>query len=220
MDELSSKSLSGAKPKGRPAKISPQQIISVALDVLDEDGIGFSVRKVAKRLDTGASTLYNHFRNRNGLLEAMAEAALEDIWVDCEAGGQWQVQLERWANDFRRRLCLRPSLMHLFDLALISAPALKHIRRLAAVVQGSGISFGPAIREAEGLIWFVIGSVLLELPAAHSKLDARKQQLVEDPDNKDVIDYITIASHDGYEKLWRSGLERNIAGIQAKAAGF
>ena len=54
---------------GRPIIVSPQLIIDTALEILDEEGIDFSVRKLAKQLNTGPSTIYNHFSNRDGLLD-------------------------------------------------------------------------------------------------------------------------------------------------------
>ena len=143
---------------GRPVKVSPELIIQEALLLLDEVGIGFSVRTLAKRLGTGHATIYNHFANRNVLLEVMASTALNDIWPKPSDIDDWDKSLADWAIAFRKRLLKHPSLMGLLDKALFSDASLGNIRQLAHVIEKSGIEFADAIRQSQGIIlvrhWF------------------------------------------------------------------
>ncbi|MBO0994249.1 TetR/AcrR family transcriptional regulator C-terminal domain-containing protein [Bacillus sp. SD088] len=58
--------------------LKKQQIIKEALELLNESGLeGVTLRKLAKRLDVQAPALYWHFKNKNALVNEMAEAILQ-----------------------------------------------------------------------------------------------------------------------------------------------
>lgn len=75
--------------------LKKEMIIDEALQLLNEDGLeGVTLRKLAKRLDVYASALYWHFKNKEALVNDMAEAILDKEFS--------QVQLirknETWQN--------------------------------------------------------------------------------------------------------------------------
>lgn len=80
--------------------LKKQQIIKEALELLNESGLeGVTLRKLAKRLDVQAPALYWHFKNKNALVNEMAEAILQiefsniHIWNMDESWQDWLILL-------------------------------------------------------------------------------------------------------------------------------
>lgn len=70
---------------GQSPNVSQQRIIDAALDLLDEDGLNeLSMRKLARRLDMQAPALYWHFKNKEVLIDYMAEAILRAEFAELE----------------------------------------------------------------------------------------------------------------------------------------
>ena len=101
--------------------LSKERIIEEALKLLNEDGLeGVTLRKLAKRLDVYASALYWHFKNKEALVNEMAEAILSTELSEIEArknNEQWQ----DWLIDIFNRL--RKSLLSYKDGGRVVAGA-------------------------------------------------------------------------------------------------
>lgn len=71
-----------------------QRIVAAALEVLDEVGLQeLSLRKLAAKLDFKAPALYWHFKNKETLIDFMAEAILQSAFSDLQPRRQdeaWQ----------------------------------------------------------------------------------------------------------------------------------
>lgn len=66
------------RPRGRPhreeAPVSREQILATALKLLDSKGVdAFTMRALASRLQVTPMTIYHHFGDRDGLIDAMSE---------------------------------------------------------------------------------------------------------------------------------------------------
>ncbi|MFC6443938.1 TetR family transcriptional regulator, partial [Paenalcaligenes hermetiae] len=60
-------------------KLDRQSVIRAALDLLNDVGAdGLTTRKIAERLHVQQPALYWHFRNKRVLLDALAEAMLNE----------------------------------------------------------------------------------------------------------------------------------------------
>lgn len=60
--------------RGRPAKVSRDQIVSAAIEIADADGLNaVSMRAVARKLSVGTMTLYSHIPGHAELLDAMVD---------------------------------------------------------------------------------------------------------------------------------------------------
>src|SRR6218665_3603504 len=83
-------------------------IIAAALDLLDQAGLdGLTMRKLAEALDVQAPSLYWHFPGKPALLDAMANALLEDVARVPVDGLSYQVVLRRSSDELRRALQAR-----------------------------------------------------------------------------------------------------------------
>lgn len=69
-----------------PAEGTRERILRVAADLLASAGEGFSTRAVCDAAGVGAPTLYHHFRDKQGLLDAVASYGFERYLVTKRAG--------------------------------------------------------------------------------------------------------------------------------------
>jgi AcrR family transcriptional regulator len=93
-----------AFPKGERLP-SQEKILRVAVRMLVERGHeALSLRAVARRARFAPSTLYEHFADRDALLEAVARRALDDLFADigaaCAAGVPSRERLPRAATAY------------------------------------------------------------------------------------------------------------------------
>jgi TetR/AcrR family tetracycline transcriptional repressor len=63
-----------------PRPLSPALILETVLDILDHEGdAGLSLRAIAARLDVKAASLYYHVRNKDALLQALADQVAHEL---------------------------------------------------------------------------------------------------------------------------------------------
>lgn len=199
---------------GRPAKLTHEQVVREALSLLDQDGPDFSVRKLASELDSSAASIYNLFGNRDGLLQAIAHAALGDAWLPCRQGGAWDENLALWANTMRHQLLKKPNRLGLLGMSFFSQFALDNLRDLAVCITGSGLSFEESITAAQSLIWQVIGSVLLQHEQSSRERDVRSPGDLAATQNRDIAPHIARRTKKSYDALWQYTLSTTIAGMK------
>jgi TetR/AcrR family transcriptional regulator, tetracycline repressor protein len=79
--------------------LTREAVIRTALDMLDAVGIdGLSMRALADRLDVKAASLYWHLRDKDQLLELVAEAVLDRVVVPISPPG-WRAQAGAACNE-------------------------------------------------------------------------------------------------------------------------
>lgn len=80
--------------------LDPDVVVRAALEVLDAEGFdGLTVRRIAERLGVQNPALYWHFRNKQEIVDRMAEALLRAAVVP--ATGPWDEWLLKVARAFR-----------------------------------------------------------------------------------------------------------------------
>ena len=82
--------------------LKQEHIIAAAFQLLDEAGIeGVSLRKLACRLGIRAPSLYWHFKNKQALIDAMADAMVAEVARDIPEGQHWRITMHQIAREFR-----------------------------------------------------------------------------------------------------------------------
>lgn len=79
--------------RSRPAKepLSKEIIVKTAYDLLESEGIsGLSMRKIAKVLDTGPSSLYVYVKNADELRAYVLDYGLGKIEITDEKNEPWK----------------------------------------------------------------------------------------------------------------------------------
>ncbi|MGI5400025.1 TetR/AcrR family transcriptional regulator [Streptomyces sp. CA-135486] len=99
----------------RPRKplLSRERIVKTASALVDAEGLdAVSTRRLATELGVSGPSLYNHFRNKDEILDAVADtvSAQVDLSMFDEADGRdWRTALHDWAVSYRAALTAHPN---------------------------------------------------------------------------------------------------------------
>jgi TetR/AcrR family tetracycline transcriptional repressor len=86
------------RPPGRPSRISREQIVSAALEILETEGLdGFAMNKAAHRVGVTTMALYKYFPSRDSLLDAVADSIYAGFHLPLE-GKTWEDRLVFWLH--------------------------------------------------------------------------------------------------------------------------
>ncbi|MBY8918733.1 TetR/AcrR family transcriptional regulator [Nitratireductor sp. L1-7-SE] len=112
-----------ARGRGRPPAggmpVSPESILSEALGILDADGLdGLSMRALATRVGINPMTIYHHFKDRDGLIKALAELVYAD--VAAPETGEALARVHSLLTAYYSKVVLYPDL----TLAIFARPAI------------------------------------------------------------------------------------------------
>jgi len=149
-------------------RLDPDAVIRAAVEVLDHTGLeGLTIRAIAERLGVRGPALYWHFRNKQALLDEMAEAMLADRAgelrppADGEPWWEWLAESARW---LRRALLSRRDGARVFaGVTLTSQPTLLQMQDLAiGVLHGAGFPWSEALRAVATLHVYAVGATIEE----------------------------------------------------------
>ncbi|MFD4603163.1 TetR/AcrR family transcriptional regulator [Streptomyces sp. NPDC058464] len=154
----------------RPRKplLSTDRIVRAARELVDAEGLAaVSTRRLAAELGVSGPSLYNHFRTKDEILEAVADSVsaqvdlsmFEDLGQDADR--DWRTALHDWAVSYRTALRDHPNIVPVLARGPGRRPA---GLRLADAVYGAMVDAGwpPAQATSIGALmrYFVMGSAL------------------------------------------------------------
>lgn len=91
------------------AKLSKKLILQQALSIADNGGIeALSMRKLADALGVKAMSLYNHFANKDEILDGLVEVVIAEIEVPDLPADEWQSAMLVRANSAHQALLVHP----------------------------------------------------------------------------------------------------------------
>ncbi|MFF3818698.1 TetR/AcrR family transcriptional regulator [Streptomyces bluensis] len=149
----------------RPRKplLSADRIVAAARTLVDEEGLAaVSTRRLAAELGVSGPSLYNHFRTKDQILEAVADSVCAQVDLSMfEDGRDWRTALHDWAVSYRAALRDHPNIVPVLAHGPGRRPA---GLRLADAVFGAMVKAGwpPAQATSIGALmrYFVMGSAL------------------------------------------------------------
>ncbi|GIM89950.1 TetR/AcrR family transcriptional regulator C-terminal domain-containing protein [Paractinoplanes toevensis] len=147
------------------AKLDRVTVITEALDLLDEVGLdAVSTRPLAKRLGVQQPSLFWHFRSKEELLAAMAEAAMAPHATAPlpQPTDDWREWFLENTRDFRRTLLLRRDGARLHAGLLPGKADLGRITHKMAFLTGAGVPEADAQMAMLAASRFTVGCVLEE----------------------------------------------------------
>ncbi len=149
----------------RPRKplLSTDRIVRTARELVDREGLAaVSTRRLAAELGVSGPSLYNHFRTKDEILEAVADSvsALVDLSM-FEDGRPWRTALRDWAVSYRAALRAHPNIVPVLARGPGRRPA---ALRVADAAYGAMVDAGwpPAQATSIGALmrYFIMGSAL------------------------------------------------------------
>ncbi|MEU7145005.1 TetR/AcrR family transcriptional regulator C-terminal domain-containing protein [Nocardia sp. NPDC046473] len=147
------------------AKLNRENVIAEALDLLDEVGLdAVSTRQLAKRLNVEQPSLYYHFRKKEDLLGAMAEAAMAPHTAERlpTPDDDWRAWFIENMRSFRRTLLMRRDGARLHAGSRPGATDLDRIAQKMAFLIASGVPERDAQMAMLAAGRYTVGAVLEE----------------------------------------------------------
>ncbi|MGW7438143.1 TetR/AcrR family transcriptional regulator [Streptomyces sp. NPDC054849] len=150
----------------RPRKplLSRDRIVEAAGALVDTEGLeAVSTRRLAAALGVSGPSLYNHFRTKDEILDAVADAvsARVDLSMFDGGGTDWRGALRAWAHSYRDALADHPNIVPVLARGPGRRPA---GLRLADAVFGAMTAAGwpPAQATRIGALmrYFILGSAV------------------------------------------------------------
>ncbi|MEU6353492.1 TetR/AcrR family transcriptional regulator [Streptomyces sp. NPDC047072] len=149
----------------RPRKplLSTDRIVGAARALVDAEGLAaVSTRRLAAELGVSGPSLYNHFRTKDEILEAVADSVSAQIDLSMfEDGRDWRAALHDWAVSYRGALRDHPNIVPVLAQGPGRRPA---GLRVADAVYGAMVAAGwpPSQATSIGALmrFFIMGSAL------------------------------------------------------------
>jgi AcrR family transcriptional regulator len=152
--------------RGRPARLSREQIIEVSVALVSSDpATPLTVKRVAEAVGSAPMALYRYFPERDDLLHAVADRVANAMTFDPPRGATWQEQVRAWMHTSLEHLRPYPQLVP-YIAATTQATWLPSFRLLMKVLKPAGLADGDM-----ALAITVIGNVIV----GQALLDARRQ---------------------------------------------
>lgn len=149
--------------RGRPAQLSRDQIVDAALRLLAaQPQQAITMQALARALNSAPMSLYTHVRNRDDLMQAIAERVLSGVQVKQQP--DWRDTVTHWARAVRSQLLAHPYVAGLMRDGIATPAAwLRLANPLLAALREAGLQ-AEALADAQRWISrVVVGSVLMEL---------------------------------------------------------
>jgi AcrR family transcriptional regulator len=121
--------------------LTREAIVETALRVLDAEGLdGFSMRRVADELDTGAASLYWHVGSKDGLLDLILDEVIGEQEVPDPDPERWQEQVKEVARTMRRTILRHRDIVRISIGRTPMGPnALRLSERVLAILRSGGV---------------------------------------------------------------------------------
>jgi TetR/AcrR family tetracycline transcriptional repressor len=149
-------------------RLSGTEVRTAALDLLDEVGLDkLTMRGLATALGVQNGATYWHFKTKQALLEAMADAMLAGVTDDLDATAAWDRRVTQLAHRLRRALLSRRDGARLFASAFFPLPnALAYGETMVGLLIRAGLSPYAASWATDTLTYYVVGHTTEEQLAA------------------------------------------------------
>ncbi|MDG4860885.1 TetR/AcrR family transcriptional regulator, partial [Streptomyces sp. T-3] len=153
----------------RPRKplLSRDRIVLAARELVDAEGLSaVSTRRLAAELGVSGPSLYNHFRTKDQILEAVADSVSAQVDLSMFEEGRfdgqdWRTALHDWAVSYRGALTEHPNIVPVLAQGPGRRPA---GLRLADAVFGAMTAAGWPAAQATSIgalmRYFIMGSAL------------------------------------------------------------
>jgi AcrR family transcriptional regulator len=125
----------------RRTQLTRERVMAAAIEFADRDGIeSISMRKLAQELGVEAMSLYTHVRNKNDLLDGLADAVIGQIPTRTD-GVDWKASLRQLVFAARRVVLRHPWAPRAVQAQTAPGPAaLQYFNTVIGILRGGGFS--------------------------------------------------------------------------------
>jgi AcrR family transcriptional regulator len=154
--------------------LSRDHVARVALELIDDDGLeALSMGRLAERLGVGTMTLYGYFRNKDELLHAVVDVAVQPTELP-RPDGRWRVHLRAVVGAAHSTLTLHPAIVEIrFREPILRPDALRFAERVIGILLEAGFDAREAARAFRLLFTYTFG--FAGLSPARTTDEARAQ---------------------------------------------
>ncbi|MEO8800119.1 MAG: TetR/AcrR family transcriptional regulator C-terminal domain-containing protein [Polyangiaceae bacterium] len=202
--------------------MSRDRIVDAALALIDARGHeAFSMRKLGAELDCEAMALYNHFANKNFLLDAVVDRMLKKVVVPPRDFGDWLDRTRAYSQSFHALVRIHPGAFPLFAMRRFhEAHGLALLDEAFATILDEGIDPRVAVRLYRTLANFLAGTGLNELmllsDAQQGSASHEEGELQKHPAIAAVAPYLGPAY---FDEVFEQGLDIILRGFEEAGAG-
>jgi AcrR family transcriptional regulator len=148
---------------GRPARLSREAVLRAAVRIADEGGLeALTMQRVGEQVGAEAMSLYRHVRNKEDLLDGIADLVYAEIALP-RSGVDWRTAMRERAISAREVLRRHPWALSLMESRSSPGPAnLRHHDAVCGVLLDAGFSGVTTTRAYNLLDSYIYGFVLQE----------------------------------------------------------
>lgn len=150
--------------KKKKAPLSRERVLGAAVSLADAEGVAsLSMRKLAAKLGVEAMSLYHHVRNKDEILDGMADVVFAELLIP-DDDDDWRVAMRGRARSMRLALRRHPWAVGLLGSRTNPGPAtLRHHDEVLGVLRGAGFSIPMAAHAISLIDSYLYGFAMQEL---------------------------------------------------------
>ena len=136
--QMATQSEPGAEPR---TPLSKERVLRAAINLADRGGIeSLSMRKLGQELGVEAMSLYNHVRNKNDVLDGIADVVVGEIDL-CPGAADWKTSLRQRVISARTVLLRHPWAPSVIQSRTNPSPAmLRYLESVIGILREGGFS--------------------------------------------------------------------------------
>jgi TetR/AcrR family transcriptional regulator, tetracycline repressor protein len=154
-----------AKPRGRPATITRDDVVNAALRLARQVGLDrFTIQQLADELGVAPMTLYHYVSSRSELVQLVVEELLSRVEIPGPETGAWDVRLKTLQASARRELGGIPGIQTAVS-PHASEAAGRLVDAVLAMLADAGFDEETALLAFGALFAYMIGQLDLDVAA-------------------------------------------------------
>ena len=179
--------------RGRPARLSRQQILEAALKLLEKSAAEVTLNGVARALNVSPMSLYTHIENRDDLLLGVSELVLGQLHLSLNADN-WDGNVRLWVDQVQGHFARYPQIVKLLgEGQQVSVEWMRLEGQLVALLEPSGLNDAERVYTANRLRQALIFDCIMGAG------NARDRQSLQVPD----LSQLPIDARHGADLLYR-----------------
>ena len=141
--------------------LTTEFVVDTALDLADSGGIdAVSLRRLATMLEVTPMAIYRHVRDKDDLLDLMADRLLGELDLPAADAPTWQEALRQLGTGFLAVVQAHPAAPFLLSRPFESATALRVSETILAILSRAGFSPTDAVRLLQVLTGMLLGPAI------------------------------------------------------------